>query len=57
MGTNIEKNVFLPKVIPIQLNYAFLLFWSIFREIFKEIHILVQKFNKEYRNSQKICFS
>ena len=37
------KNVFLLKVSHIQLNYAFLLFWSIFVEIHRELLFLVKK--------------
>ena len=44
MGTNIKKNtVFLPKVCHMQLNYAFLLFWSILGEIHRELLFLVKK--------------
>ena len=37
------KTVFLPKVSHIQLNYDFLLFWSIFVEIHRELLFLVKK--------------
>ncbi len=42
-GTNINKIVFLPKVSHLLLNYAFLLFWSIFGEIHRELFFLVKK--------------
>ena len=38
-----KKTIFLPKLSHIQLNYAFLLFWSIFGEIQREILVLVKK--------------
>ena len=37
------KTVFLPKLSHIQLNYAFLLFWSILKEIHRELLFLVKK--------------
>ena len=58
--TNIKKNtVFLPKVRHMQLNYAFLLFWSIFGEIHIDLFFLVKKvtLRKEHFNTQKVCFS
>ena len=39
-GTNINKNFFLHKVSHILLNYAFLLFWSIYGEIHREVLFL-----------------
>ena len=42
-GQILTKTVFLLKVSHIQLNYAFLLFWSILGEIHRELHFLVQK--------------
>ncbi len=36
-GILITKNVFLTKVSHVQLNYAFLMFWSIFGEIHREL--------------------
>ena len=39
-GININKTVFLHKVSHILLNYAFLLFWSIFGEIHRELFFL-----------------
>ena len=44
----------------IQLNYAFLLFWSIFEEFHWKILFLVKKKNylrKKLWNNQKVCFS
>ena len=43
MGEILIKIVFLAKVSLIQLNYAFLLFWSIFAEILSELLFLVKK--------------
>ena len=48
-GQILTKTVFLPKVSHIQLNYAFLLFWSIFGEIHRELHFLVQKWLSQKR--------
>ena len=42
-GQILTKTVFLLKTSHIQLNYAFLLFWSIFWEIHRELLFLVQK--------------
>ena len=39
----INKNFFSPQISHIQLNYVFLLFWSIFGEIYRELLLLVQK--------------
>ena len=42
------------------LNYAFLLFWSIFGEIHIEVRFLVKKsdyLRNEHWNTQKVCFS
>ena len=43
MGEIKKTLVFLLKLSNIQLNYAFLLFWSIFGEIQREFLFLVQK--------------
>ena len=43
MGVILIKTVFLPKVSHIQPNYVFLLFWSIFGEIHRELLFLDQK--------------
>ena len=42
-GDNIKKNIFLLKVSHLELNYAFLLFWSILGEIQSEVLFLVKK--------------
>ena len=42
-GHKLTKTVFLPTVSHIQLNYTFLLFWSIFGEIHRELLFLVKK--------------
>ena len=46
------KTVFLPKVSNIQLNYAFLLFWSILEEIHIELLFLVQKVTISERRTE-----
>ena len=54
----IKKNIyiFLLKVSNIQLNYAFLLFWSIFGEIHRKLLFLSKNYylRKVYRNTQKL---
>ena len=55
----LQKPVFLLKVSHIQLNYAFLLFWSIFVEI-QRTSLFYQKsgyLRKVNWNTQKVCFS
>ena len=47
-----KKTVFLPKVGNIQLNYVFLLFWSIFGEIHGELLFLVQKVTISERRTE-----
>ena len=42
-GEILQKNNFLRKLSHIQLNFAFLLFWSIFWEIHRELLFLVKK--------------
>ena len=56
----LTKTVFLLKVIHIQLNYDFLLFWNIFGLIHWKLPFLVKKsdyLRKEHRNTQKVGFS
>ena len=43
MGTNISKNVLPLKLSHLQLNYAFLLFSSIFGEIYCKLHFILKK--------------
>ena len=55
-----KNRFFLHKVGKILLNYAFLLFWSIFGEIHRKLFFLdikVTKLRNEHWNSQKVCFS
>ena len=58
-GDNIKKKVFIPKLSHLELNYAFLLFWSIFGEIQSEVLFLVQKglSQKRAQKYAEICFS
>ena len=44
-GQILTKTLFLPKVSHIQLYFDFLLFWSIFGEIHRELLFFVQKLN------------
>ena len=46
------KTVFLPKVSHIQLNYVFLLFWSILEEIHRELLFLDQKVTISERRTE-----
>ena len=44
----------------IQLNYAFMLFWSIFGLIHWKVLFFVKKndyIRKEHKNNQNVCFS
>ena len=52
MGQILTKTLFLLKVSHIQLNYAFLLFWSIFGEIHWNCCILVKKVTISERSSE-----
>ena len=52
MGVILIKTVFLPKVSYIQLNYVFLLFWSIFGEIHRELLFLDQKVTISERRTE-----
>ena len=54
--TNIIFFLFVPKVSPIQLYYALLVFSSIFAEIYRELLFLCQKVTKEHRNTHKFVF-
>ena len=50
----LTKTVFLPTVSHIELNYAFLLFWSIFGEIHRELLFLVKKVSISERSTEII---
>ena len=52
MGVILIKNAFLPKVSHIQLNYVFLLFWSIFGEIHRELLFFDQKVTISERRTE-----
>ena len=57
-GINIKKKIFLHKVSHILLNYAFLLFWSIFVEIHRVLFFLDKRgyLRNEHWNTQKVFF-
>ena len=57
-GDKNKKTFFLPIVSHIELNYAFLLFWNIFREIQRELLFLVKKWLSQKRamKNSEICF-
>ena len=52
LGQKLTKTFFLPIVSHIQLNYAFLLFWSIVGEIHRELLFLVKKVATSERRSE-----
>ena len=52
MGVILIKNVFLPKLSHIQLNYVFQLFWIIFGEIHREHLFLDQKVTISERRTE-----
>ena len=52
----LTKNVFLPKVSHIQLNYAILFFWSIFWEINREFLFLFQKMAIPERSTEILWY-
>ena len=52
MGEILIKTIFFPKVSHIQLNYAFLLFWSFFGEIDRELLFIVQKVTISVKSSE-----
>ena len=54
MGQILIKTVILPKVRHIQLNCAFLLFWSIFVKIHRELLFLVKKMAIPERSTEKL---
>ena len=59
-GQMLTKTVFLLKISHIQLNYVFLLFWSIFGESSLKTSLFSPKndyLRKKQRNTQKVCFS
>ena len=51
-GTNVNNNVFLHKISHIQLNYAFLLYWSIFWETHWKLLFLFQKMTISDRSTE-----
>ena len=51
-GTIINKDFFLPKVSHIELNYVFLLFWSIFVEIHQKIIFLDKNLTISERSNE-----
>ena len=59
MGQILTKTVFLFKMIHIQLNYAFLLFWNILGKIHWKNHFLFKNdyLKKKHRKTQKDYFS
>ena len=52
----LKKKFFSIKLSHIQLNYVFILFWSIFVEILWKLLFLLQKFLSQ-KETQKVCFS
>ena len=52
MGQVLTKTVFLRKISHIPLNYAFLLFWSIFRLIHCKLHFLFKKVTISERSTE-----
>ena len=60
MGHILQNNVFLLNMSHIQLNYAFMLFWSIFEEIHWTIFFIIKKIISQYetqKNSEYLFFS
>ena len=53
-GQKLTETVFHPKVSHIQLNYAFLLFWSIFGEMHRELLFLVKKVAISERSTETL---
>ena len=51
-GQVLTKTVFLPKLSPLQLNYAFLVFWSILGEIHRELLFFVKKVTISARSTE-----
>ena len=54
MGEILKKLIFHPNVRHIQLNYAFLLFCSIFGEIHRELLFFVQKVTISEKSTEKL---